>query len=188
MQMELTIAHYFPQLDSFWGSTEGDLRRFFADLHADSNFVPAINDKIRDVPDFDGKQFKLASEMRVYRCLLYLAARVIRPEHFVETGVQNGMSSAFILLALKHNGRGQLYSVDLPPIEQRILDQGTIRCRKTRHLAGSFRMTCALVTSCCSGPQNSCYPSCWLILAASTSSCTTAITATHISCSRLVSP
>ena len=123
--MELTIAHYFPQLASFWGSTEGDLRRFFADLHADSNFVPAINDKIRDVPDFDGKQFKLASEMRVYRCLLYLAARVIRPEHFVETGVQNGMSSAFILLALKHNGRGQLYSVDLPPIEQRILDQGT---------------------------------------------------------------
>ncbi len=41
------------------------------------------------------------------------------------TGVHNGMGSAFILLGLEHNGAGRLISVDLPPDEQRIIDQGT---------------------------------------------------------------
>jgi Methyltransferase domain len=35
------------------------------------------------------------------------------------------MGTAFILLGLEHNGAGRLISVDLPPIDQRILDQGT---------------------------------------------------------------
>jgi len=123
--MEFSIEHYLPQLSHYWAVSESALQGFLVDLHADSSFLPAINDKIRHVPDFAGKQFSSATEMRVYRCLLYLAARAMQPEIFVETGVQNGMSSAFILLGLKHNRRGRLYSVDLPPVEQRILDQGT---------------------------------------------------------------
>jgi len=44
---------------------------------------------------------------------LYLLVRTLRPEVVVETGVCYGASSAYILQALKDNGRGELYSIDL---------------------------------------------------------------------------
>jgi predicted O-methyltransferase YrrM len=45
---------------------------------------------------------------------LYAVLRNTRPDLVVETGVCNGVSSAVILAALEHNGRGRLYSVDFP--------------------------------------------------------------------------
>lgn len=123
--MEFPIEHYFPGLARVWGTDESTLHGYLADLDADREFIATINEKIRDVEAFAGKQFDRAAEMRAYRCMLYLVARVSKPRIFVETGVQNGMSSAFILLALHHEGAGTLYSIDLPPVEQRILDQGT---------------------------------------------------------------
>ena len=44
----------------------------------------------------------------------YLVCRIVKPAIVVETGVQSGMSSAFILQALKDNGTGSLYSIDWP--------------------------------------------------------------------------
>jgi predicted O-methyltransferase YrrM len=46
--------------------------------------------------------------------MLYLLVRKYRPEIVVETGVARGISSAYILCAMKENGVGQLYSIDLP--------------------------------------------------------------------------
>jgi hypothetical protein len=46
--------------------------------------------------------------------VLYTIVRLIKPLIIVETGVQSGISSAFILKALEKNGRGVLYSIDLP--------------------------------------------------------------------------
>ena len=48
--------------------------------------------------------------------LCYLSCRLIDPEVIIETGVAYGVSSAFILKALQENGRGTLYSIDLPPL------------------------------------------------------------------------
>ena len=45
---------------------------------------------------------------------LYAVLRKVRPEVVVETGVANGFSTAFSLLALNVNGVGHLHSVDLP--------------------------------------------------------------------------
>jgi len=45
--------------------------------------------------------------------LQYMAIRAFRPETVVETGVANGVSSAYILLALQKNERGALHSVSL---------------------------------------------------------------------------
>jgi len=45
---------------------------------------------------------------------LYALARLLRPDHIIETGVSSGVSSAHFLLALRRNGRGQLHSIDLP--------------------------------------------------------------------------
>lgn len=48
--------------------------------------------------------------------LCYVACRLVQPENAVETGVAHGVSTAFILEALRVNGRGRLYSIDLPPL------------------------------------------------------------------------
>src|SRR5438132_3165139 len=45
---------------------------------------------------------------------LYAVLRKVRPRVAVETGVANGFSTAFSLLALQQNGDGHLHSVDLP--------------------------------------------------------------------------
>ncbi len=44
---------------------------------------------------------------------LYNYVRVNKPEVIVETGVANGFSSRFILAAMRQNGVGKLYSVDI---------------------------------------------------------------------------
>jgi predicted O-methyltransferase YrrM len=48
--------------------------------------------------------------------LCYLITRAVRPDAVVETGVCYGVISAFVLQALKENGRGRLHSIDLPPL------------------------------------------------------------------------
>ncbi len=56
---------------------------------------------------------------------LYALVRLTQPDTVVETGVASGASSVAILSALEKNGRGRLYSIDLPPdqvIGQRLRD------------------------------------------------------------------
>jgi hypothetical protein len=124
-QRECTIEEYFDLFCRIWRCSEESLRAYLNDLKSDAAFLGAINQAISNVPEFRGKQFADATEMRVYRVMLYMLIRATRPEVFIETGVHNGMSSAFILLAMQHNGHGKLVSIDLPPVDQRILDQGT---------------------------------------------------------------
>lgn len=56
---------------------------------------------------------------------LYAIFRHLRPQVAVETGVANGFSTAFALLALDHNGEGHLHSVDLPREVGRDYEPGT---------------------------------------------------------------
>jgi predicted O-methyltransferase YrrM len=56
---------------------------------------------------------------------LYAVLRHVRPQLAVETGVANGFSTAFALLALDRNGEGRLHSVDLPREVGRDYDSGT---------------------------------------------------------------
>lgn len=55
---------------------------------------------------------------------LYSILRKVKPDVAVETGVANGFSTAFSLLALQRNGDGQLYSIDLPREVGRDYQQG----------------------------------------------------------------
>lgn len=43
----------------------------------------------------------------------YAAIRAFTPDVVVETGVANGVSTSYILLALEKNGRGKLHSIEL---------------------------------------------------------------------------
>ena len=56
---------------------------------------------------------------------LYAIMRHLRPEVAVETGVANGFSTAFSLLALHENGSGRLHSIDLPREVGRDYEPGT---------------------------------------------------------------
>jgi predicted O-methyltransferase YrrM len=56
---------------------------------------------------------------------LYAILRHLRPEVAVETGVANGFSTAFSLLALQENGGGRLHSIDLPREVGREYEPGT---------------------------------------------------------------
>ena len=56
---------------------------------------------------------------------LYAVLRTVRPQVVVETGVANGFSTAFSLLALRANGEGHLHSIDLPREVGREYEPGT---------------------------------------------------------------
>lgn len=56
---------------------------------------------------------------------LYALTRKLRPLVAVETGVCNGFSTAFLLLALERNGDGALHSIDLPEVAGADYEPGT---------------------------------------------------------------
>jgi hypothetical protein len=49
---------------------------------------------------------------------IWCLTRHLRPQNVVETGVAHGVTSRFILEALKRNGAGHLWSIDLPPLDR----------------------------------------------------------------------
>jgi predicted O-methyltransferase YrrM len=56
---------------------------------------------------------------------LYELLRDLEPRVAVETGVCNGVSTAFVLLALERNGAGELHSIDLPEVAGEEYEAGT---------------------------------------------------------------
>jgi predicted O-methyltransferase YrrM len=56
---------------------------------------------------------------------LYGLVRELKPSIAVETGVCNGVSTAFLLLALERNGEGELHSIDLPEVAGESYEAGT---------------------------------------------------------------
>ena len=56
---------------------------------------------------------------------LYALVRKLRPRVAVETGVCNGFSTAFVLLALQRNDTGELHSIDLPEVVGADYEPGT---------------------------------------------------------------
>ncbi len=61
----------------------------------------------------DYKSGALSAEKALY---IYNILRKTKPETVVETGVCNGVSTSFFLLALHQNEKGKLYSIDFPEI------------------------------------------------------------------------
>jgi predicted O-methyltransferase YrrM len=48
---------------------------------------------------------------------VYILVRILKPTYVVETGVAAGVSSAYILMGLEMNNKGELFSIDLPNYE-----------------------------------------------------------------------
>jgi hypothetical protein len=65
-----------------------------------------------------GSKLRLLRHPDQYKAaVVYAICRHLKPEVVVETGVASGISSTGILLGLADNGRGHLYSIDLPEAE-----------------------------------------------------------------------
>ena len=57
--------------------------------------------------------------------LAWCLTRHLRPERVVETGVARGLTTRVVLEALERNGSGHLWSIDLPPLIERDLEEQT---------------------------------------------------------------
>ena len=123
------------------------LQDYYADLKGSSSFLDAFNESIDGVPEFQGTFFRSVNDFRAYRCLLYVVTRCVKPQVFVETGVLGGFSSAFILLAMDHNNKGTLHSIDLPPTDLGSWRRGRRHSPQGRNLAGRYRRDCVVAMS-----------------------------------------
>jgi len=70
--------------------------------------------------------------MGMHPLLYYSTVRLMQPEVVVETGVMEGFSSRFILLAMAQNGRGTLHSIDFPNQDVELVSGG----RRQRDMMG----------------------------------------------------
>jgi predicted O-methyltransferase YrrM len=118
------LDEVLPELATVLEVPVATVESYYADLRSSADFLGRLNAAVEPVPEFPGVHFDSVDDLRLYRCFLYVLTRALQPRLFVETGMMNGFSSAFILLALHHNGAGILHSVDIPPADARILAQG----------------------------------------------------------------
>lgn len=58
-----------------------------------------------------------------YRLMLHLLVRKWKPDVVIETGVARGLSSAYMLAAMRENNHGRLISIDLPPEDASVSDE-----------------------------------------------------------------
>lgn len=74
------------------------------------------NNNVNDGKTPRGNKYNLGEVNIPVGINLYSIIRKIKPQTAVETGVCNGFSTAFILLALWKNKTGKLYSIDFPEV------------------------------------------------------------------------
>ena len=100
---------------------KGEYQKYKSEV-LNSNLIKELNDKKRYFEStIKGKTYRnnaysmgpisITAGINIYAVL-----RKIKPRILVETGVANGFSTSFILLALFHNNCGHLYSIDFPEI------------------------------------------------------------------------
>jgi predicted O-methyltransferase YrrM len=89
------------------GAPATQVRKVLAELGKDLAVEQWIHDRHREGGRAMYAQIRAPFE-------LYAIARLLRPDHVVETGVSSGVSSAHFLLALQRNRHGRLHSIDRP--------------------------------------------------------------------------
>jgi len=87
-----------------------DLRSFLNEPARTESFSKSLKQAETDFRDLEIESADLYAKKVL---LQYAAVRAFRPDIVVETGVANGVSSAYLLLALELNNRGTLYSIGL---------------------------------------------------------------------------
>ena len=166
-------SYFLGRLSSALGGR--DLLPYLGELH-ESPLPGQFEEIVAGEPRFETKRFDSIWQLRLYRIWVYCLVRALKPQVFVETGVLHGMTSAFVLEAMRMNGSGRLISVDLPSYAESgpaNVDGYTGVLPPGREPGWLWRRRrCAARGSCCSGPRSTCCRACWNARGRSTSSCT----------------
>lgn len=95
------------------GAPRETIDKYIKEFYASTDFLFDYNKRLAEYRNaWEGFSFKPRY------VFIYVMTRLVKPKIFVETGVFDGASSSVILLAMKRNDFGTLYSVDLPAIEK----------------------------------------------------------------------
>ena len=106
-------------LADYFGAPELEIQQIYQELLDDKQFLDEINQQLTFCRQYHQKgifrheSLDSVDWFGIQRILLYVLVRMRKPEVFVETGVFYGGNTAFILNALRRNGKGHLYSFDL---------------------------------------------------------------------------
>jgi predicted O-methyltransferase YrrM len=92
------------------GTKPSEMRRFFGEPASAPDFLNHIRSSEQI---FRGLAAGGADLYAKKVLIQYAVTRALKPEVVVETGVANGVSSAYLLLALLRNGKGTLHSIDI---------------------------------------------------------------------------
>jgi len=112
--------------------SEESVKKYVEEL----SHVEAIRESIEQYSDVIGKNWEQKVSGRSFSSILFcfIALRLKKPEIVIETGCATGWTSALILCALHLNGRGHLYSIDIPPVSGELSMDWTLPA----HLSAGF--------------------------------------------------
>jgi predicted O-methyltransferase YrrM len=92
------------------GTTASEIRRFLGEPFQDRRFY----EHLRSAEEQLGGTSSIGADLYAKRVLLqYAVIRALKPGCVLETGIANGVSSAYLLLAMEHNQEGYLHSIDV---------------------------------------------------------------------------
>jgi predicted O-methyltransferase YrrM len=92
------------------GTTTSEIRRFLGEPFQDRRFYDHL--RLAET-EFDNVE-SIGADLYAKRVLLqYAIIRAFKPDCVLETGVANGVSSAYLLLAIERNQKGALHSIDV---------------------------------------------------------------------------
>ncbi|MGB8522233.1 MAG: class I SAM-dependent methyltransferase [Candidatus Acidiferrales bacterium] len=97
-------------LAALTGSTTSQFRQFLGEPSKDRRFYEHLQSVERQ---FDGTS-SIGADLYAKRVLVqYAVIRAAKPDCVLETGIANGVSSAYLLLAMERNQKGALCSIDV---------------------------------------------------------------------------
>lgn len=88
--------------------SESSYQKYLQEIRNDKKFYTHLHKKHKEI------RGKTITQAQGWTTLIYVLIRYLKPKVILETGVFDGISSSFVLNALKKNGFGKLISVDLP--------------------------------------------------------------------------
>jgi hypothetical protein len=108
--------------ETCWAPTSGgQIRKFLGEPFQDARFYDLLKDAELQFKSLSA----VGADFYAKRVLMqYAVVRAVKPHSIVETGIANGVSSAYVLLAMERNQIGVLRSIDindgsfLPPGKQ----------------------------------------------------------------------
>jgi hypothetical protein len=99
---------------------EEKIFEYLNDFYNDKNFKKVFSEKLANLEKLKGDW----GDVRFHSLSLYTIVRGVKPNIMIETGVASGKSTSLILLAMEHNQKGKLISIDLPNIDRKVLKDG----------------------------------------------------------------